>query len=202
MKFGSKMFAVVLAALAPAAAVVTTSSVARAEAPAWALDDVHSSLGFSVTHLGVTKVHGTFNKLSGKIAYDGKDTSSVSLDMTIDTASVDTHMGKRDEHLKSPDFFDAAKFPTLSFKSKKATSAASGKFQIVGDLTVHGVTKEVTLDVDNLSAPIVSPMDKKTHLGAHAFTKVNRKDFGLGAGVPGMVVSEDVGINIDIELIQ
>ncbi len=196
----ARLFAVAVAFLAPAAATIgAPEAQAQPQAGAYALDDAHTSVSFNVRHLGVSNVPGFFNKVSGKASYDGKDTKTVAVDVQIDAASIDTRHAKRDDHLRSADFFDVAKFPSLTFKSKSATSAQAGKFRVTGDLTMHGVTKEVTLDVEGPTAEAKDPYGK-THVGAHATLKVNRKDFGVGPSIPGMVVSEDVGISLDIEL--
>ncbi|MEO5819335.1 MAG: YceI family protein, partial [Vicinamibacteraceae bacterium] len=120
----------------------------------WNIDQAHSTAGFTVTHLMVSTVPGSFGKVSGKITYDGKNASSIAADVTIDATTITTNNEGRDKDLRSENFFDVAKFPTLTFKSKKVVPGAAGKFQLVGDLTMHGVTKEVTLDVDGLSGPV------------------------------------------------
>jgi polyisoprenoid-binding protein YceI len=189
----------ILAATLFAPAVLTPSVFA---ADVWTIDGAHSSPQFSVTHLMISTVRGEFGGISGTIEYDGKSAQSIKADVSIDATSITTHNDKRDAHLKSPDFFDVAKFPTLTFKSKKVVPGAGGAFQLVGDLTMHGVTKEVTLDV---SAPskIIKGMRGESRVAATATGKLNRQDFGvkwnsnLDGG--GVVVSDDVAITLDIE---
>jgi polyisoprenoid-binding protein YceI len=132
--------------------------------------------------------------------YDPADPSKTTLEAIIDAASVDTRVEMRDNDLRSPRFLDAQKFPTITFHSKQVRAAGSGKLQITGDLTIHGVTKEVALDVDGPSAAIKDPMGKGQRMGASASTKINRNDFGV-SGLPG-VVGDDLSITIDVELTQ
>lgn len=175
------------------------SASAFAQAGTWQLDPNHSSAQFSVKHLGVSTVRGAFTKVSGSAMYDPADPSKNSTDVSIDASSVDTRVQMRDNDLRSPNFLDVQKYPTITFKSKQAKTAGSGKMQIVGDLTIHGVTKEVTLDVDGPTAPIKDPWGNQ-RIGASATTKINRKDFGVN-GLPG-VVGDEINITIDTELIR
>ena len=134
-------------------AVLAMSAAAVAQAGTWQIDPNHSAAQFSVRHLGVSTVRGAFMKVSGSASYDSADPSKNSVDVTIDANSVDTRVQMRDNDLRSPNFLDVQKYPTITFKSKQAKPAGPGKLQVVGDLTIHGVTKEVTLDVDGPSAP-------------------------------------------------
>src|SRR5262249_47404278 len=134
-----------LALSAALAASVVTYAPARAET--WQIDPAHSTSQFSVTHLMISTVRGQFGSTSGTIEYDGKDPGSIKVDATIDAASVTTHNDYRDNDLKSDHFFDVKKYPTLTFKSKRAVPGTGGAFKLIGDLTMHGVTKEVTLEV-------------------------------------------------------
>ena len=186
-------FAFVLAALLAMAAAAT------AQAGTWQIDPNHSAAQFSVRHLGVSTVRGAFMKVSGSASYDPADPSKNSVDVTIDAGSVDTRVQMRDNDLRSPNFLDVQKYPTITFKSKQSKSAGAGKLQLLGDLTIHGVTKEVTLDVDGPSAPIKDPWGNQ-RIGASASTKINRHDFGVN-GAPG-AVGDDITITIDTELIQ
>jgi len=179
--------------------VLTMAAAATAQTGAWQIDPNHSAAQFSVRHLGVSTVRGAFMKVTGSATYDQADPSKDSVDVTIDASSVDTRVQMRDNDLRSPNFLDVQKYPNITFKSKQAKSAGSGKLQIVGDLTIHGVTKEVTLDVDGPSAPIKDPWGNQ-RIGASASTKINRKDFGVN-GAPG-VVGDEISITIDTELIQ
>ena len=175
------------------------AATAAAQAGSWQIDPRHSSAQFSVRHLGVSTVRGAFTKVSGSANFDPADPSKGSLDATIDAASVDTHVEMRDNDLRSPNFLDVQKFPTITFHSKQIKAAGSGKLLITGDLTIHGVTKEVVLDVDGPTGPIKDPMGNQ-RIGASATTKIIRQDFGVN-GAPGIAGSE-VTITIDAELIQ
>jgi polyisoprenoid-binding protein YceI len=193
-----RLFRLAPAAVATAALLVSPA----AAADVWQIDGVHSSAQFSVTHLMISTVRGEFGKLSGTIEFDGKDVASIKADATIDATTINTHNEKRDGHLKSPDFFEVAKFPAITFKSKKIVPGAAGTFKLVGDLTMHGVTKEVTLDGTGPSK-VIKGMGGESRVAASATTKVNRQDFGvkwnrdLDGG--GVVVSDDVAITIEIE---
>ena len=180
-------------------AAVTMAVSAAAQAGTWKIDPNHSAAQFSVRHLGVSTVRGAFMKVSGSASYDPADPSKNSVDVTIDASSVDTRVEMRDNDLRSPNFLDVQKYPTITFKSKQSKSAGAGKLEIVGDLTIHGVTKEVTLDVDGPSAPIKDPWGNQ-RIGASASTKINRRDFGIN-GASG-AVGDEITIIIDTELIQ
>ena len=168
------------------------------------IDGAHSRAQFSVRHLMVSNVRGEFGKLNGTISYDEKNPAGLKIDATIDVATINTSEPKRDEHLKSPDFFDIAKYPTMTFKSKATRKTASG-LAVTGDLTLHGVTKEVVLNLDGPTAEVKDPWGLLRR-GATATTKINRKDFGLSwnqaleAG--GVAVGEEVSITIDVEAVR
>lgn len=177
---------------------------ALAAGNAWQIDDAHSAASFSVKHMMVSNVRGAFSKVSGTVAYDGKNLKLAKVDATIDAASINTNDENRDKHLRSADFFDTDKFPTITFKSKKITPAGKGKFKMTGDLTMHGVTKPVTLAVDGPSA-VVSDKKKGTdRIGASATGKINRRDFGISYNSVldngGVGISEDVLLTLDVEL--
>ncbi|HLZ39967.1 MAG TPA: YceI family protein [Candidatus Sulfotelmatobacter sp.] len=174
-------------------------ATAAAQAGTWQIDPNHSAAQFSVRHLGISTVRGAFTKVSGTAKYDPSDPSKTALDATIDTNSVDTRVEARDKDLRSPHFLEVEKYPTITFHSKQAKAGGSGKLQITGDLTIHGVTKEVVLDVDGPSAPVKDPWGNQ-RIGASASTKINRNDFGV-SGAPG-VVGDEITITIDTELIQ
>ena len=177
--------------------ILTISAAAQVQT--WQIDPNHTAAQFSVRHMGISTVRGAFTKVSGSAQYDASNVSRTSIDATIDASSVDTRVSMRDDDLRSPNYFDVAKYPTITFKSKSVQAAGEGKLKIVGDLTVHGVTKEVTLDVDGPSAPVTDPKGN-SHLGASASTKVNRKDFGVGGS--SNMVGEDITITIDVELVR
>jgi polyisoprenoid-binding protein YceI len=170
-----------------------------AQVQTWNIDPAHTAAQFSVRHMGISTVRGAFTKVSGSIQYDPSDPAKTTIEATIDANSVDTRVEKRDNDLRSPDFFDVAKYPALTFKSKRVETAGSGKMKVVGDLTIHGVTKEVVLDVDGPTAPIKDPRGN-LHMGASATTTVNRKDFGVNGA--GAAVGDDVPITIDMELVR
>lgn len=188
----SRFVLIVVTALAMAA-------TAAAQAGNWQIDPNHSAAQFSVRHLAISTVRGAFTKVSGTAKYDPSDPSKTTLEATIDTNSVDTRVEARDKDLRSPHFLEVEKYPTITFHSKQAKAGVSGKLQITGDLTIHGVTKEVVLDVDGPSAPVKDPWGNQ-RIGASATTKINRNDFGV-SGAPG-VVGDEITITIDTELIQ
>ena len=172
---------------------------AAAQAGTWQIDPNHSAAQFSVRHLGVSTVRGAFTKVTGSAKYDPSDPTKDTLEATIDANSIDTRVAMRDNDLRSPNFLDVQKYPNITFVSKQAKAAGPGKLQITGDLTIHGVTKEVVLDVEGPSAPMKDPWGNQ-RIGASASTTINRKDFSVN-GAPG-VVGDDITITIDVELIQ
>ena len=174
-------------------------------ASTWQIDPDHSSFQFKVRHLMVSNVKGGFTKASGVVTIDEKDISNLKVELTIDAASVSTDHAKRDEHLRGPDFFDVAKYPTISFVSKKVIKAGPEKLKVTGDLTIHGVTREVTLDVEGPTSEVKDPWGNFRR-GATATTKINRKDFGLtwnrALETGGVVVGDDVNIYVEVELVK
>ena len=172
----------------------------------WAIDGSHSAANFSVKHNVVSTVRGTLGAITGKIEYDGKDIKSVKADVAVDMTKINTQNERRDNHLRSPDFFDVANHPSLTFKSKRVEPGTAGKFKLVGDLTIRGNTKEVVLDVEGPS-PIVQTAGRNGGVtvltGASATTKISRKEFGvlwnnLIETMP--VVGDEVTVTIDLEL--
>ncbi|HEX9365939.1 MAG TPA: YceI family protein [Vicinamibacterales bacterium] len=195
--------AVAAAALAaPLVAQGPASAATAAPGPnTWIVDSAHSQAGFSVKHMMVSTVRGTLGKVSGTIEYDGTSAASIKADITIDVTGINTGVTDRDNDLKSPNFFNVAKFPTATFKSKRVNAVGAGTFKLVGDLTLHGVTKEVTLDVEGPSAP-VKQQNGALRVGATATTTLNRRDFGLQYNAlieAGPVVGDTVHVTIDIE---
>ena len=172
---------------------------AFAQVETWKIDPAHSAAQFAVRHMGISTVRGEFKKVSGSAGYDTADPGKTSLDATIDATTVDTRVDMRDNDLRSPNFLDVQKYPTITFKSKRAEAAGPGKMKVTGDLTIHGVTKEVVLDVDGPTSPVKDPRGN-FHIGASATTKINRKDFGVN-GAPGMA-GDEISITIDAELIR
>ena len=185
--------------LAFLSAVLLLAVSAAAEVQTWQIDPNHTAAQFSVRHMGISTVRGAFTKVSGSAQYDPSDPSKTSVEAVIDAASVDTRVSMRDDDLRSPNYFEVAKYPTITFKSKSVQDAGAGKLKIVGDLTIHGVTKEVALDVDGPSAPVTDPKGN-SHVGASASTTVKRTDFGVGSSNP--MIGEDITITIDVELVR
>ena len=183
--------------------VVLAAAPAVAKPTSWTIDPAHSSAGFIVRHMMVSNVHGEFGKVAGTITFDADNPAQSKVDATVDVSTINTHEEKRDGHLKSPDFFDVAKFPTMTFKSKKIWKEGAG-YKMTGDLTMHGVTKEVTFDVTGPTKPIKSPFGD-VRAGATAAARVNRYDWGLKwnkAVEGGDLVGQDVVIGLDVELVE
>jgi polyisoprenoid-binding protein YceI len=161
----------------------------------YTIDSAHSAASFGVRHMLVSTVRGHFAKVTGKVSYDPKHLATAKVEAEIDATTIDTREPKRDAHLKSADFFDVAKFPTITFRSSK-WSREAGKLKIAGDLTLHGVSKPVVLDVEE-------PTEGKAMIGATATTKISRKEFGLAWNrlleTGGAVVGDEVTITLDIE---
>ncbi len=175
-----------------------------AHADTWQIDPAHTNVEFTVRHMMISNVKGQFQKTTGTITTNGSDPASATIDATIDASSVDTRVERRDNHLKSPDFLDVAKYPTITFKSTKVEADGPGKFKVTGDLTLHGVTKPVVLDVESSGAPV--KVMGGLHAGASATTKIKRSDFGLtwnkALETGGVVVGDEVAISIDVEAIK
>src|SRR5512136_723542 len=171
----------------------------------WEIDPAHSNASFTVRHMMVSNVRGEFTKLAGGLEVVGDDPTTAKVNVTIDAGSLNTREPKRDAHLRSADFFDVARFPTITFTSKKVERPGDGRLKLVGDLTIHGVTREVALDVEELT-PMVKDMNGNFRVGAHATTRVNRKEFGLLWNVAleggGVLVGDEVNITIDVELVK
>lgn len=176
-----------------------------ATASTWTLDPDHSTVQFKVRHLMISNVKGVFEKVSGTLNLDEQDITKSKIDVTIDTASVDTNIKKRDDHLRSADFFDAAKFPTITFASTKVEKVGTDKLKVFGNLTIKGTTRLVILEVEGLTPEIKDPWGKGRR-GASATTNINRKDFGVNWSATmdngGMVVAEDVAILLEVEFIK
>jgi polyisoprenoid-binding protein YceI len=187
-----------------ALAVVIAAPLA-ASADTWQIDPAHTTVGFTVRHMTISSVRGQFDKVAGTITANGNDPASAVIEATIDTASIDTRSADRDSDLKSPNFLDVTKYPTMTFKSKKIEPAGPGKYNVVGDLTLHGVTKEVTLAVEVSGTPIKDPWGN-TRAGAFATTAISRKDFGLTWNkmieTGGAVVGDAVSVEINVEAVK
>jgi polyisoprenoid-binding protein YceI len=178
---------------------------AAAAATTWQLDPNHSSAQFAVRHLGLSTVRGAFTKVNGTIQFDDKDITKSSVDVTIEAASLDTRVEGRDKDLRGDHFFEVEKYPTLTFKSTKVEQVEVGKLKVTGDLTIHGVTKQVVLDVEGPTAAVKDPWGNQ-RAAASATTKINRQDFGVKWNAKmdngGWVVGDDVAITIDVEMVQ
>jgi len=171
----------------------------------WTLDPDHSAAQFKVRHLMISNVKGSFEKINGQLMLDDKDITKSRVDVTIDMVSVNTNIKKRDDHLRGPDFFDTAKFPSMTFVSTKVEKDGADKLKVTGNLTIKGVTRPVVLHVDGLTPEIKDPWGN-IRRGASATTAINRKDFGvnwhkkLDTGV--VVVGDDIAIQLDVEFIK
>jgi len=186
-----------------ALAVAIAPALAFGQAATWNIDASHTRTGFSVKHLVISDVKGEFAKTEGKAQIDEADLSKSSVEVTIDAASVDTRDAKRDNHLKSADFFDVAKFPTITFKSTKVEAGKDGALTVTGDLTMHGVTKPVTLE-GSITKAITDPWGL-TRRGASFTGKLDRKAWGITWGKMtdvGAVVGDEVKLDIQAELVK
>ncbi len=173
-------------------------------ATTWNFDTVHSTVHFTVRHLMVTKVHGTFKTWSGSLSFDDADLAKSHFEATIDIASVDTKEEKRDAHLRSADFFDAEKFPKMTFKSTKIEKKGDEEAKVTGDLTIHGVTKSVELAVE-INGEVKDPWGG-TRRGFSAKTAISRKEFGMTWGpaleAGGVMVGDKVDITLEIQAVK
>jgi polyisoprenoid-binding protein YceI len=178
----------------PSPAAVTT----------WQIDPAHTAAGFSVKHMMISTVRGQFKGVTGTVNWDDQDISKSSVDVTIDANTVDTGEPKRDADLKSANFFDVAHYPTITFKSAKIEKISAAKMKVTGDLTIRGITKPVVLDVEGPSGAIKDPYGN-TRVALNATTTINRMDYGVKWNAKldgGVVVGDDVNINIDLEMIK
>lgn len=190
-----KKLVVSLLSLAPALALAAPAN--------WNLDASHSQVGFAVRHLVISNVRGEFKKYEGKVVLDEADVTKSSVEAVIDVNSLDTRVADRDGHLKSPDFFDVAKYPSITFKSTKVAKAGKDGLTVTGALTLHGVTKPVVLDVT--TTPEVKGLYGETRRGFSATTKINRKDYGLTWNKlveAGPAVGDEVTIALDLEVVK
>jgi len=171
----------------------------------WNIDPAHSAADFKVKHMMISNVKGSFSGLSGTLTEHTVDSTLSSVDASIPLASISTGDPQRDGHLKSAEFFDAEKFPTMTFKSTKVVRNGEADYSVTGDLTIHGVTKPVTFAVEGPSAPGKDPWGN-TRIGLSATAKINRKDFGLGWNAAletgGFLVGEEVSITLDVQFIK
>jgi polyisoprenoid-binding protein YceI len=187
-----------------ASAVVLASVSALAQTATWNIDPAHSTAQFTVRHLGISNVTGSFTKVSGSVVLNDKDITQSVVSASIDVNSVDTRVEARDKDLKSDHFFDVEKYPTIEFKSKKIVSSG-GKLQVIGDLTIHGTTHEVPLDVDGPTPEVTDPWGNARR-GISATTTINRKDFNLMYNnvlkSGEAAIGDTVKIQIDAEIVK
>ena len=191
--------------LASISTIIALSLPALASATTWNIDPDHTNIGFKVRHLMVSNVKGSFDKHTGVVDINDKDITKSKVDVTSDTASINTNVKKRDDHLRSADFFDDAKYPTMTFVSRKIDKAGDDKLKVTGDLTLHGITKQVVLDVEGPSGESKDPYGV-IRRGATASTKINRKDFGLvwnkALETGGIAVGDEITITLEVEMIK
>jgi polyisoprenoid-binding protein YceI len=182
-----------------------TTATATPVTTTWNLDPAHSSAEFKVKHMMISNVKGSFSGLSGVLTEHATDSTLSYVEASVPVATVSTGDAQRDGHLKSADFFDAEKFPTLNFKSTKVVHKAEGEYSVTGDLTIHGVTKAVTFAVEGPSAPGKDPWGN-TRIGLSATAKINRKDFGLvwnaALETGGFLVGDEIQIALDVQFIK
>ena len=189
-----KKLTIVLSAFFVLTAFTTLNNV-------WKNDDPHSQLGFTVTHLGISDISGTFNDFDVQVTSSKPDFSDAVFELTAKVESIDTRVEARDNHLKSADFFDAAKYPTIQFKSTGITKAGKDQYKLAGNMTMHGVTKPVTMNL-TYKGTVENPMSKKKVAGFQITGTINRADFNVGANFPPPMVSNEVRIKADGEFIQ
>jgi polyisoprenoid-binding protein YceI len=185
-----------------AAALVMAPALTLAQTSTWAIDPVHSRDSFSIRHLVISNVRG---KMSGTLTLDEKDITQSKVEATIEATTIDTREAKRDDHLRSAEFFDVAKYPTISFKSTKVERTGKDELKVTGDLTMHGVTKMVVLKVAGPTAAIQDPWGMARR-GVSASTRINRMDYGVSwsqvAEGGGAVVGNEVNVDLDVELVK
>lgn len=183
-------------------AVLSTALFAfKPAADTWEADTAHSKLGFVVTHLMITDVEGSFKNFTSKITASKADFTDAVVELSADVNSVSTDNEKRDEHLKGADFFDVAKFPTLTFKSTSVKKVSGNKYKVAGNLTFHGVTKPITLDA-TLRGITTNPMSKKSTAGFKVSGTIKRADFGFGTKYPNAMLSDEVTLNANTEFVK
>lgn len=189
-----KKLTIILSAFLVLTAFSTTTGV-------WKSDDPHSQLGFTVKHLGIADVSGTFNDFDVTVTSNKADFSDAVVELTANVASIDTRVEQRDNHLKSADFFDVKKYPTMHFKSTSLKEKGKNKYKLTGDLTLHGVTKQVTMDLEYFGT-VDNPMSKKPTAGFQLAGIIKRSDFAVGNGFPPPMISDEVRIKADGEFLQ
>jgi len=189
-----KKFSIILAAFLALTAFTTLNTI-------WQNDDPHSQLGFTVTHLGINEVSGNFTDFDVTINSTKPDFSDATVALTAKVASIDTRVEARNNHLKSADFFDVAKYPTLDFKSTSLKKIATDNYTLTGNLTLRGITKPVTMNLQ-YKGSVENPMTKKQTAGFQVTGVIKRSDFNIGAGFPAPMISDEVHIKADGEFVQ
>lgn len=171
----------------------------------WSVDPVHSHAQFKVKHMMISNVKGEFKGVTGTLKFDGEDITESQIEASIDATTINTGEPQRDTHLKSPDFFDVEKFPRMAFKSTRISKKGDGELAVAGDLTIHGVTRNLVFEVEGPSAPMKDPWGN-TRVGLSASTRINRKDFGLtwnsALETGGILVGDEVTISLDVEFVK
>jgi polyisoprenoid-binding protein YceI len=184
---------------------MSTQTAPQTVTSTWNVDPVHSAAEFKVKHMMISNVKGQFTAVSGALTLDEGEIANSRVEASIEAASLTTRDAQRDAHLKSPDFFDVEKFPTLSFKSTRVTRTAEGELAVAGELTIHGVTREGVFSVEGPTPAAKDPWGN-TRLGLSATTKINRKDFGLtwnaALEAGGILVGDEVTITLDIQFVK
>jgi polyisoprenoid-binding protein YceI len=184
---------------------MSTVALPQTATTTWNIDPVHSVAEFKVKHMMISNVKGQFTGVKGALTLDSTDLLNSKIEATIDAASINTGDPQRDAHLKSPDFFDADKFPALSFNSTHISRTGEGELAADGDLTIHGVTRKVTFEVEGPTLPGKDPWGN-TRIGVSATTKINRKDFGLtwnsALETGGILVGDEVTITLDVQFVK
>jgi polyisoprenoid-binding protein YceI len=184
---------------------MTTAISPTTETTVWTIDPVHSHAEFKVKHMMITNVKGRFTDIKGTLEFDQADVTKSKITATIAAASIDTHNADRDTHLKSADFLDVEKFPTLSFTSTRITKAGAGELKVEGDLTIRGVSRPVVFEVEGPSEPGKDPWGNM-RIGWSATAKINRKDFGLtwnaALETGGLLVGDEVTISLDVQAVK
>jgi polyisoprenoid-binding protein YceI len=184
---------------------MSTPTTAPAAVSTWKIDPVHSSAEFRVRHMMISNVRGHFTGVSGSLNYNEADAAQSKVGATIDAATVDTRDPQRDTHLKSAEFFDVEKFPTLEFRSSRIARRADGTLTLSGPLTIHGVTREVEFAIEGPTPPVKDPWGNE-RIGVHASTKINRFDYGLTFNAVletgGVMVGEEVAITLELEFVK
>ncbi len=182
-----------------------TQAIPQTETTIWNIDPVHSAAEFKVKHMMISNVKGQFTRINGVLALNEADLTNSRVEASIEAASITTRDVQRDAHLKSADFFDVKMFPTLSFKSTRISRVGDGELAVTGDLTIHGITRNVVFTVEGPTSPAKDPWGN-TRVGLSATTKINRKDFGLNWNAAletgGILVGDEVTISLDVQFVK